>query len=142
MYITSNNFFSCKQELLLCCFIIPVLCFPYLPLRILYFPCYVEKSLDFKLERILKKKIPRIFQSILCRMNKWNFCLSTNVLLFDDLTILVHNFVLLVSILSQKGKFMSKKKQYSVKLQNIFFVFYVGWAYILRVLYSAVQSSI
>ena len=84
--------------------------FSLLPLKILYFPCYVEKSLDFKLERIFLKKFPRIFQSILCRMNKWNLCLSTNVLLFDDLTILVHNFVLHFSILSQKEKFKSKGK--------------------------------
>ena len=30
--------------------------FSFLALRILYFPCYAELSLDFKLERIKKKK--------------------------------------------------------------------------------------
>ena len=81
-----------------------------LPLRILYFPCYVEVSLDFKLERIFKKKFPKIFQSILCRMDKWNLFLRTYVLLFDVLTILIHHFALFFSILSQKEKFYVKRK--------------------------------
>ena len=66
--------------------------FPLLPLRILYFPCYVEESLDFILERILKK-IPKGFQSILCRMDKWNLFLNTNAFLLDVLTISIHHFV-------------------------------------------------
>ena len=78
--------------------------FSLLPLRVLYFPCYVEVSLDSKLERI-KKKIPKIFQSILYRMDKWNLFLSTNVLLFDVFNILIHHFMLFFSILSQKEKF-------------------------------------
>ena len=105
--------------------------FSLLPLRILYFPCYVQVSLDFKLERI--KKIPKIFQSILCRMDKLDLFLNKNVLLFDVLTILIHHFVLFFSISSQKNKFYVKKeKQFSVKLHDFFFVFYVGWTYILR----------
>ena len=78
--------------------------FSLLPLRVLYFPCNVEVSLDSKLERI-KKKIPKIFQSILYRMDKWNLFLSTNVLLFDVFNILIHHFMLFFSILSQKEKF-------------------------------------
>ena len=95
--------------------------FSLLPLRILYFPCYVEVSLDFKLERIFKKKFPKIFQSILCRMDKWNLFLSTNVLLFDVLTILIHHFVLFFSILSQKEKFYVKKKNHTQSSCKIFF---------------------
>ena len=38
--------------------------FSLLPLRILYFPCYVEVSLDFELERIFQKKNPKIFQNM------------------------------------------------------------------------------
>ena len=93
-----------------------------LPLRILYFPCYVEVSLDFKLERIFKKKFPKIFQSILCRMDKWNLFLSTNVLLFDVLTILIHHFVLFFSILSQKEKFHVKRKNNTQSNCMIFFL--------------------
>ena len=92
-----------------------------LPLRILYFPCYVEVSLDFKLERIFKKKFPKIFQSILCRMDKWNLFLSTNVLLFDVLTILIHHFGLFFRILSQKKKFYVKKKNNTQSDCMIFF---------------------
>ena len=42
-------------------------------------------------------------------MGKWNLFLSTNVLLFDAfdvLTILIHQFVLFLSILMSKGKTM------------------------------------
>ena len=92
-----------------------------LPLRILYFPCYVEVSLDFKLERIFKKKFPKIFQSILCRMDKWNLFLSTYVLLFDVLSILIHHFVLFSSILSQKEKFYVKRKNNTQSRCIIFF---------------------
>ena len=92
-----------------------------LPLRILYFPCYVEVSLDFKLERIFKKKFPKIFQSILCRMDKWNLFLSTYVLLFDILTILIHHFVLFFSFLSQKEKFYVKRKNNTQSRCIIFF---------------------
>ena len=85
--------------------------FSLLSLRILYFPCYVEVSLDSKLERIFKKKkISKIFQSMLCGMDKCNVFLSTNVLLFDVLTILIHHFMLFFSILSQKCLFMLKRK--------------------------------
>ena len=102
-------------------------------LRILHFSCYVEVSLDFKLESFLKK-FPKIFQSILCRMDKWNLLLSTNVLLFDALTILIHHSLLLFSILIQKEKFYVKKEEkYSVKQHAFFFGFYVGWTYILKV---------
>ena len=43
-------------------------------------------------------------------MDKWNLFLSTNVLLFDVLTILAHDFVLFFGILSQKEKFYAKRK--------------------------------
>ena len=76
--------------------------FSFLPLRILYFPCYIEVFLDFKLERILKK-FPKIFQRILCRRDKWNLFLSPNTLLFDVLTILMRHFVVSL-ILSHKEK--------------------------------------
>ena len=41
-FTTNNSFLSCKQKLLLYCYVIPVLCFPFLFLRVLYFPWYVE----------------------------------------------------------------------------------------------------
>ena len=87
--------------------------FSFLPLRILYFPCYIEVFLDFKLERILKK-FPKIFQRILCRRDKWNLFLSPNTLLFDVLTILMRHFVVSL-ILSHK------EKKYSGKLYDFFF---------------------
>ena len=91
-----------------------------LPQRILYFPCYVEVSLDFKLERI-KKNFPKVLQSILCWMNKLDLFLSRNVPLFVALTILIHHFALFFSIPCQKNKFYGKnEKQYSVKLHNLF----------------------
>ena len=62
--------------------------FSLLPLKVLHFRCYVEVSLDSRLERIFKKKTPKIFQSILCRMDECNLFLSTNVLKIDVLAIL------------------------------------------------------
>ena len=61
-------------------------------------------------QNIFKKKIPKNFQHILCRMDKWNLFLSTNVLSFNVLTILIHHFVLFFSILSQKEKFYVKRR--------------------------------
>ena len=40
--------------------------FSFLPLRILYAPCYFEVSLDFKLKRI-KKKTQRFFKAFCVR---------------------------------------------------------------------------
>ena len=118
----NNNFFSCKQKLLLCCYIIPVLCFFLLPLKVLYFACYVEVPLHSKLKHVFLKKIsPKIFQSVLCRMDKWNLFLSINVFLFDVLTILIRHFVLFFSILSPKKKFCIKRKN---KLHDFFLDIY------------------
>ena len=75
--------------------------FSLLPLRILYFPCYVEVSMDFKLERILKKKNSQGFFKAYCVV----WANGTNIFLFDVLTILIHHSVLFFSILSQKEKF-------------------------------------
>ena len=82
--------------------------------------------LDLELECIKKKKkekIPEIFQSILCGMDKWNLILTTNVLLFDVLTILIHHFVLFFSILSQRKKIDVKRKN-NTQSSYIFFVLY------------------
>ena len=73
------------------------------------FPLLRWIILDFELEHILKQ-ISKIFQSILCRIDKWNLFLSTNVLLFDVLNILILHFVLFFSILSRKEKFYVKRK--------------------------------
>ena len=100
-----------------------------LPLRVLHFLCYVEVSLDSKLERIFskktkKKKIAKIFQSTLCRMDKCSLFLSTNILLFDVVTILIHYFVLFFSILSQKNKFYVKRKNNTQSSYIIIFFSY------------------
>ena len=55
--------------------------------------------------------------------------LCINVPLFDVLTILIHHFVLFYSILSQKEKTENNTQS---SCMVFFFVFYVGWAYILR----------
>ena len=68
------------------------------------FPLHVEGSLDSKFERFFfKKNFPKIFQSILYRMDKFNSFLSTALLLFDVLTILIQHSVLFFTILSQKS---------------------------------------
>ena len=111
--------------------------------RILYFPCYIEVSLNFKLERIKKKKrFQKFFQSILCRMDKWNLFLSANVHLFDVFTILIHHFVLSFSILSQNEKYYVKRKNKTQSSCMISFVFHVGRTYILRgALFIKVESQ-
>ena len=97
---------------------------PLLPLRVLYFPFYVEVSLDSKSERIFstkKKKFPKIFRSILCLMDKCNLFLSTSILLFDVLTILVHYFLLFFNSSCQKKKFSVKRKNNTQSSCMIFF---------------------
>ena len=83
--------------------------FSLLRLRVLYFPCYVEVSLDSNLER--KKKLPKIFQIMLSRMDKCNLVVSTNMLLFDVLTMLIHHLVLFFSFLSLKINILPKAKK-------------------------------
>ena len=61
-------------------------------------------------------------------MGKCRLFLSTN--LFYFLIILIHHFMLFFSIFIQKKK-CQKEKQYSVKLHD-FFMFYVGWTYVLK----------
>ena len=91
--------------------------FSILFLRVLYFAGYVDISLDSKWERTFfrkktnkqTKKRPKIFQYKYRRMD---LSLSTNILLFDVLTILMQHVVLFFSILlsqdyqnlRQKGK--------------------------------------
>ena len=58
---------------------------------------------------------------MVCRMDKCNLFLSTNVLLFEVLTILIHHFVLFFSILSQKEKFYVKRKNNAQSSSMIFF---------------------
>ena len=68
----------------------------------------------------------------MCHIDKWNLFLSTNILLFDVLTILIHHFVLFFSILIQKEKFYVKRKKNTQSSCMIFFTFYVGWTHFLR----------
>ena len=84
------------------------------------FPLLRWSILDFNLKRI-KEKIPKIFQSILCRIDKWNVFLSTNIILFDVLIILIHHFVLFFSILSQKEKLYVKRKS---NIQSSYLIFF------------------
>ena len=140
---------------------------PLLSLRVSYFPCYIEASLDSKLEHIFfqkekktkKKKSPKIFQSILFQMDKYNLFLSTNILLFYVLIILIHHFVLFFSILSQKKKFYVKRKTNTQSSCITFFPYFLSDAHIFQethylskwyhseykqhvIYYSAIQSSI
>ena len=94
--------------------------FSLLPLRLLYFLCYVEVYLNSKLKRKFSKnndnnnskKIPKNFKSILCQMDKCNLFLSTNVLLFDFFTISIHRFVGWTYIL--RGSLFIKLKQHVI----------------------------
>ena len=83
-------------------------------------------ELDSNLERIFsktkKKKFLKIIQNILCQMVKYNLFLSTNVLLFDVLTILIHHFMLFFSSLSQKKEFYFKRKNNTKSSCMIFFL--------------------
>ena len=98
------------------------------------FSYFVEVSLNFKLERILflKKNSPKVFQCMSCRMDIWNLFFSTNVLLFNVLTISIRRFVLFFSILSQNKKFYDKRKNNTQSSSMVLFLFYVEWTYILR----------
>ena len=125
---------------------------------------FASKGLDFttlKYPWILNQNVfffkKRIFfQSVLCRMDKCNLFLSTNVLLFDVLIILIHHFVLFFSIHSQKKKFYVKRKNTAQSSCMNFFVFFyfriiyqsditmnISNTHMQHVIcYSAIQSSI
>ena len=64
-------------------------------------------------------------------MDKMNLFLSANALLFDVLTILIQKRIQYPQ--SKKEILCQKEKEYSVKLHDFFFLFYVEWTYILRV---------
>ena len=87
--------------------------FSLLPLMVLYFPCCVRVSLDYKLEFFSsnnKKNILMSFQSIMSQKTKCNLFLSTNVLFFGVLTILMH-FSIILQYPQSKRKISSVKRK-------------------------------
>ena len=93
-----------------------------LPLKILYFPCYVELSLDFKLERILKKNNPKD--------------LSKHIVLDEEMELILKHkctfgrcsyhfntpFCVTLEYPQSKREILcQKEKQYSVKLHDFLF---------------------
>ena len=80
-------------------------------LRILYSPCYIEVSMNLKLERIQKKKFSKFFQIILWWTDKLDLFLSTNVLLFDVLTISIHHLCYASASSVKKINFIPKRKK-------------------------------
>ena len=59
-------------------------------------------------------------------MDKWNLFSSTDVLLFEVLTILIHHFVLFFSILNEKEKFYVKKENNTQSSCMIFFPYFMS----------------
>ena len=95
--------------------------FSFLPLTILYFPCYVQVSLDFKLELILKKfsKFPKNFSKHVVSDGQWE-------------VILKHKCTFAWCSYHFKSKLLcQKEKQFSVTPHD-FFCVYVRWTYISR----------
>ena len=128
-FTTNNKIFSCKQNY----YYIAILFLCYASLFASKdFACPLLRwiILYFELKRL--KKISKIPQSILCRVNKWNLHKCTNILLFDVLTILMHHSVLFFSIFRQKEKFYVKRKNSGQSSCMIFFTFYVGWTHLWR----------
>ena len=82
-----------------------------------------------------RKKFPKNFQSILRRMNKYNLFLSTNVLSFDVLTILIHHFVLFFRILSQTKKINVKRNSSTQSSCMIFFPYFMSNGHIFQTRY-------
>ena len=135
-FATINNFFSCKKShyyiaiLLFLCYVFPFasngFVFP------LTYPGILNQNVFFSNNN--KKKYPKTFQSILCRMDECNLFLNINSHLFDVLTLLTHHFMLFFSIFSQKKKYYIKRKNNTQSSWMIFcfFIFSVGWMYILR----------
>ena len=88
--------------------------FPFLSLRVLYFLCYAEVSLDSKLESLFSKrkkrnsKFLKIFRSILCRMDKNNFIILKHKCTF--ILCSYHFNTPFFSIPSQKKGFYVKRK--------------------------------
>ena len=116
--------------------------FPLLSLRVWYFPYYVEVSLDSTLERIFvffkKKKFSKISRSILCRMDKYNLFLSTNIILLYVATILIDHFLLFFSNFSQRIKFYVKRKNDTQSSCMTIFSYFMSDRYIFwKVHYSS-----
>ena len=89
---------------------------------------YILISSTAKFTRLLYRKLILI-KSFYFDFALWNWSsdiiqlfLSTNVFLFDVLTILIHHFVLFLSILSQKKKFYLKRKNNTQSSCMIFFL--------------------
>ena len=95
-----------------CCIVILFLCyvFPFVS-KDFVFPLLRWSILDFKLERIKKKKKKsEDFSKHIVSDGQIELILNHNVLLFDVLIILIHHFVLFSSILNQKKTFYFKSK--------------------------------
>ena len=95
-----------------------------LPLRILYFCCFVEVSLDFKLESFffLKKKIPRNFSKHIVSDGQMELILKQKCTFiwcsyhFNTL------FCIILQYRQSKREILCRKeKQYSVKLHDFCF---------------------
>ena len=63
-------------------------------------------------------------------MDKYNIFLSTNILLFYVLTILIHHFVLFFNIISQKKKFYVKRKNNTQSSCMTFVSYFMSDGYI------------
>ena len=107
--------------------------FPLLPLRILYFPCYVGESLDFILERILKK-IPKGFSKHIVSDGQMELILKHKCIFIRCSYHFNTPFCVILQYPQSKREILcQKEKQYSVKLHYfVFVVFYVGWTYFLK----------
>ena len=106
--------------------------FPLLSLRVSYFPCHVEVSLDSKLERIFskkkkKKEVPEDFSKHIVSNGQIQLILNHKY----TFTLCSYHFNTPFSVILQypqsKNKILcQKEKRYSVKLHDFLFVLYVG----------------
>ena len=128
-FTTNNDYFACKQKLLLYCYIIPWSCFPFcllqfcISLATLKYPWIQNQNVFFQ-----NKKFRKDSQSILCCMDKCNIFFNTNVLCLKFLH-LNTLFCIILQYYQSTRKNLCQKKTNNTRSSCVifFFVFYIGW---------------
>ena len=108
-FTANNDYFACKQKLLLYCYIIPGSCFPFC---LLVFPLLHWSIPGFKIRMYFfkTKNSGRILKAFCVVWTSVTFSSTRMYFAWRSYT-LIHLFVLFFSITSQKEKICVKKKQ-------------------------------
>ena len=117
-----------KIIIILLCYTCAV--FSLLSLRILYFLCYLEVFLDFKLERIYQK-ISKDFSKYIVSDGQMQLILKHKCTFIRCSYHFNTPFCVIRQYSQLKRQILWQKENNTQSNSTIFFLFYVGWTYIL-----------